>query len=118
MESTIKFKGLVTSHASKEMTKSNDAVYVLHDVKVIEGPLRGKTVTGSRTLVNVEGEEKAPVSIDQEVVLYARHAEDGNWYFNISSETVKVSNEEIGALLDGYTPETTEAQERLEEQSI
>lgn len=101
-ETTRTFTGVVSREASKELTKqtkNGPATYVLHNVEITEeGPLKGKTVTGQRTLLNSEGEEKSSVEVGQEVVLYLRVVEDdkGNKkpFFDIGTDNT-ASDEEI-----------------------
>ena len=65
------FTAKVVSVASKTMTKSNEAEYVIHSCEITEeGPLKGINVPAARTIKNGEGLVKAGVEEDQDVVLY------------------------------------------------
>lgn len=102
-EETRTFKAVVTSKASKVMSKSSGAKYVIHNCKFTEGPLAGKNTPASRTILNRDNEEKAGVEVDQEVTLYLSVGtdNDGNkkFYFEISAQQESVSTEEIAAAL-------------------
>ena len=98
------FKATVTSVASKTMTKSNDAEYVIHSCEITEeGPLKGISVPAARTIKNGEGEDKAGVDKDQEVVLYLSMYtnKDGNVEprFEISTGSNTATSSEIMAAL-------------------
>ena len=54
METRANYKGVVTQEASQEFSKTNGSVYVLHSVKIEEGPLKGKVVTATRTIKTVD----------------------------------------------------------------
>jgi len=109
------FKATVTGDASKTFDKANGGEYVLHACLVTEGPLNGKTVTGTRTIANAEGEQKDPVAKGDQVVVYPRKSERGKWFFEISTAIPSISDDEINALM-GTSVEAS--QTALDAQSI
>lgn len=67
----ISYKAVVSGTASKLLTKKTGATYVLHPCTITEaGPLKGFVVTGSRTLLNANQDEKEHVLQEQEVTLH------------------------------------------------
>ena len=102
-EQTQAFKAVVTGAASKEMSKSNGAKYVVHAVQITEeGKLFGMEVPAARTILNGEGEVKAHVGAGQEVVLYMTIIETDNGReprFEISEKSNTATPAEIMALL-------------------
>ena len=113
-QTDLSFRAKVLTDASKELTKSNGATYVLHNVEILNGPAKGSKVAASRTLVNAKGEKKDAISKGEEVLVYAKK-ENGKWFFNISSNTPITSNEELDALFTGVSMSTQDA---LEAQAI
>lgn len=66
----MELKAIVSGTASKTMTKSNGAEYVLINCEITEGPAKGKIVAGTRTTINADGIEKSIPEVGQEVVLH------------------------------------------------
>lgn len=94
------FSAVITREASKEMTKSNGANYVLHNAEITEeGPLKGKIVTCSRSLTNKDGDIKKGVEVDQEVTLWLQvvTGPDGNKkpFFEVQAGDSANSDEDI-----------------------
>lgn len=69
---TNTFKGVIAGESTRQITKSNGAVYVLHKVEITEGPapLIGKVVDGTYTIINSKGTEKEPLLMGQEITVY------------------------------------------------
>ncbi len=102
-EQTQAFKAVVAGAASKEMSKSNGATYVVHAVEITEpGKLFGIQVPAARTLVNGEGEEKSHVGTGQEVIVYMTVIETPKGReprFEISERSQTATPAEVLALL-------------------
>lgn len=105
-EQSISFKAIITSKASKTKTKSNKGIYVYHGVTILEGPAEGMKVLGIRTLINKDGEENAPVVVDQEVQVFPRRAVDEEtgatrMFFEISTGVELTDEEAVLAAFEG-----------------
>ncbi|HPC09806.1 MAG TPA: hypothetical protein PLN85_01875 [archaeon] len=107
MEKNV-FKAIVKSDVIFTGTKGNGSVYTLHQVEILDGILKGIQVSGTRTILNSRGEEKKPVSIGQEVIVYHTVAPKTNGegfkhFFEISESNHTASDDEITKLLAGIT---------------
>ena len=99
-----KFKAVVKSAATFTGTKSNGGSYVLHQVEILDGPFKGLSVPGTRTVLNSKGEKKEPVAEGQEVTVYHRvePKADGNGnkhFFEISTGEMSASDAELDAIM-------------------
>lgn len=99
-----KFKAVVKSDATFTGTKSNGGSYVLHNVEILDGPLKGMSVAGTRTVLNAKGEKKEPLSVGQSVVVYhrAEPKADGSGnkhFFEIATGEMSASDADIDAIL-------------------
>lgn len=105
------FKAIVVGEASKLINKNNESgkgAYVLHNCEVLDGPLQGKVVTGSRTLVNASGADKSGVNVGDEVTLHMTIVSDDRGvkpFFEIQKGAMTSSDEDILAAI-GYKAET------------
>lgn len=108
----MEIKAVIVGTASKTMSKSNGAEYVLMNCEILEGPAKGKIVAGTRTTINQDGLEKSIPEVGQEVVLHHRAvestAEAGKYvhFFEIQAGLVTADNDELSALLGVGTPST------------
>lgn len=101
----LKLAGKVMSNGSDIRTNEvTGGTYQYHNVLIKEGPLKGKTVPGKRTLVNVNGDEKSPVQAGDDVQVYVSVVPDRKnpskrmYFFEISTNN-SISNDEVDALL-------------------
>lgn len=101
----MEIKAVIVGTPSKTMSKSNDAEYVLINCEILEGPAKGLIVAGTRTTVNVKGEEKSIPEVGTEVVLHHRAVESttepGKYvhFFEIATGLATANNDELTALL-------------------
>ena len=110
-----KFRAVVKSAAtftgSKTFDNGNVGKYNLHNVEILDGPLKGIQVPGTQTVVNKMGKTKEPVGVGQEVIVFhrAEPKTDGKGvkhFFEISTGEMSASDEEITALLAGSVTQT------------
>lgn len=107
-------KAIIKGQASKVMSKSNGAEYVLINCLILDGPAKGSVVAGTRTVVNAEGIEKSIPSIDDEVTLHhsvvPSTSKPGSFvhFFEISTAMQTESNDALTALF-GVTAEADNA---------
>ena len=110
-----KFRAVVKSAAtftgSKTFDNGNVGKYNLHNVEILDGPLKGIQVPGTQTVVNKMGKTKEPVDVGQEVIVFhrAEPKTDGKGvkhFFEISTGEMSASDEEITALLAGSVTQT------------
>ena len=103
-----KFKAVVKSDATFTGTKTFDngvqGKYNLHNVEILDGPLKGMLVAGTQTIVNKAGKAKEPVGVGQEVVIYhrAEPKADGSGnkhFFEIATGEMSASDADIDAIL-------------------
>lgn len=103
------FKAEVVSPAiardgKTNISKQNSGVYNLHRVLVLDGPLKGNKVLGQRTILNKDGEDKAPCQVGDEVTIHMSivdsTTEPGKkaYFFEIEKEST-LNNDAIAALL-------------------
>jgi len=110
-----KFRAVVKSAATftgnKTFDNGNIGKYNLHNVQILDGPLKGITVPGTQTIVNKMGKTKEPVGVGQEVIVFhrAEPKADGKGvkhFFEISTGEMSASDDEITALLAGSVAQT------------
>ena len=110
-----KFRAVVKSEAtftgSKTFDNGNIGKYNLHNVQILDGPLKGIIVPGTQTIVNKMGKTKELVGVGQEVIVFHRAEPkvDGKGlkhFFEISTGEMSASDDEITALLAGYVAQT------------
>ena len=103
-----KFKAVVKSEATftgvKEFKNGKQGKYNLHNVEILDGPLKGAIVAGTRTVLNDKGVVKEPVGVGQEVVVYHRvePKADGSGnkhFFEIATGEMSASDADIDAIL-------------------
>lgn len=99
------FKAIIKSAGSKTLTKQNGAQYVLMNAEITEGPLKGKMVAATRTVVTKDAVVKEVPEIGTEVTLYhsyvesTREGEQFQHFFEISLSAESTSNNDLTALL-------------------
>lgn len=105
----LEFKAVILTGASKVMSKSNGGQYVLHTAQITEGALKGQKVTATRTILNKDGEEKAGVNQNDEVILYCNIVADAEGkrkpFFEISSKIDVADDATILAMLAQDVPQ-------------
>lgn len=107
METPVRtaFKAKVVGTPSQEFSKENGGKYVLQNCEILEGPLKGLIVGGTRTLVNASGDTKEPVELNTEVQLYLTRVPSKTDpskmqnFFEISTG-LTASQDDINALLE------------------
>lgn len=110
----VEFKAVITGGPSQEFAKSNGGKYVLQNCTITEGPLAGKVVSGTRTILNKEGDTKEVVPTGTEVKLYltrvASDTQAGGFmnFFEISTG-LSASQDELNALLNAHVGANVEA---------
>lgn len=101
----MEIKAVIVGNASKTMSKSNGAEYVLMNCEILEGKAKGLIVAGTRTTINQDGLEKSIPEVGQEVVLHHRAVEStseaGKYvhFFEIATGFNTADNDELSALL-------------------
>lgn len=101
----IEFKAIVKGTPSQTFEKENGGQYVLQNCEITEGPLKGKIVSGTRTIKNAKGDEKEVVEVNTEVKLYLTRVESttqqGGFmnFFEISTG-LSASQDELNDLLN------------------
>ena len=100
----LAFTGTVLTAPSKTFNKTNGGEYNLQSVLITEGPLKGKNVTGTRTIKNANGDTNDSVNKGDEVMVYPRQSDTGKWFFELSTQVAIASDEDISALLGVQEP--------------
>ena len=98
-------EAIIKGTASKEMTKSNGAKYVLINCMITSGPAEGLVVAGTFTTLTAEGVEKEVPAPETEVILYREvlpsTKEAGKFvnFFNIGLGYTQADNDLLNSLL-------------------
>jgi len=98
-----RFPAEILNPASSEIRKTNNAIYVLHDCKVLGGSIKGHTVTGQRTILNRDGKAREGVNVGDKVELVPSLSADGKkvFYEIFTTRHSTISDEEAIRLIFG-----------------